>query len=54
MKICEKDYRDKRFAMYKNNLRKSWALIKELIKRRVRDTFKTFVINQELTSDMVK
>ena len=55
MKRCEKDYYDKRFAMYKNNLRKSWALIKELInKKKVRDTFNTFVINEELTSDKVK
>ena len=55
MKRCAKDYYDKRFAMYKNNLRKSWALIKELInKKRVRDTFNTFVINEELTSDKVK
>ena len=41
--------------MYKNNLRKSWALIKELInKKRVRDAFNTFVIKEELTSDKVK
>ena len=32
-----------------------WALIKELInKKKVRDTFNTFVINEELTSDKVK
>ena len=55
MKRCEKDYNDKRFAMYKNNLSKSWALIKELInKNKVSDTFNTFVINEELTSDKVK
>ena len=56
MKRCEKDFDDKRFAMYKNNLRKSWTLIKELMnKKKVRDhTFNTFVINEELTSAKVK
>ena len=46
IKRCEKDHYDKRFAMYKNNLRKSMALIKELINnKKVRDTFNPFVIN---------
>ena len=46
------DYYDEKFESYKNDLRKSWNLIKEVInKKRVQGTFNTFIINDEVTCD---
>ena len=52
LKKCERDYYDEKFESYKNDLRKSWNLIKEVInKKRVQGTFNTFIINDEETCD---
>ena len=52
LKKCEREHYDEKFESYKNDLRKSWNLIKEVInKKRVQGTFNTFIINDEETCD---
>ena len=55
MRFAERDYYDNKFLEYKNDLIKSWKIMKQVINRRKKSTMSSkFIIDNKIVSDKYK